>query len=80
MTPFLFELNTERTRVAAESVISGVLVDLIGKEAITDFVISLDRNTPDVIARNQLIIDVLIQPTRSINFILVNLRLRNPSS
>lgn len=82
LVPFLFELNTERTRAAARDVVTSILVDLVGKEAITDFLVVADssNNTPDVVERNELVIDVLVAPTKSINFILVPVRIRRTSS
>lgn len=76
LAPFLFELNTERTRSAAQQVVTSILVDLLGKEAITDFVVSLEGNTPDAIDRNELHVDVAIAPTKSINFIIVPIRIK----
>jgi hypothetical protein len=82
MVPFLFELNTERTRAAARTVVTSILVDLLGKEAISDFLVVADgsNNPPDVIDRNELVVDVLIAPTKSINFILVPVRIRRTGS
>lgn len=76
LAPFLFELNTERTRSAAQQVTTAILTDLLGKEAITDFVVSLEGNTPDAIDRNELHVDVAIAPTKSINFIIVPIRIK----
>lgn len=78
VVPFLFELNTERTRAAAREVVSGVMVDLMGKEAISDFLIVCDvsNNPPEVIDSNTLIIDVLLAPTKSINYVLIPIRIR----
>jgi len=82
LVPFLFELNTERTRAAASSVVTSILVDILGKEGISDFLVVADssNNTPDVIDRNELVIDVLVAPTKSINFILVPVRIRRTGS
>jgi phage tail sheath protein FI len=82
LVPFLFELNTDRTRAAARSVVTSILVDLLGKEGISDFLVVADssNNTPDVIDRNELVIDVLVAPTKSINFILVPVRIRRTGS
>jgi hypothetical protein len=82
LVPFLFELNTERTRSAARNVVTAILVDLLSKEGISDFLVVADssNNTPDVIDRNELVIDVLVAPTKSINFILVPVRIRRTGS
>lgn len=77
LVPFLFELNTERTRQAAQEVVTNVMVDLLGKEAISDFVVSLEGNTPEMIDQNTLVVDVFVAPTKSINFILVPIRIQN---
>jgi hypothetical protein len=79
LTPFLFELNTDRTRAAARDVITGLMVDLLGKEALSDFLVVVDssNNTNEVIDRNELVCDILLSPTKSINFILVPIRIKN---
>lgn len=79
VAPFLFELNTPQTRAAVEEIISGFLVDLMGKQALEDFLVVCDEsnNPPDVRARNELVCDVIIAGTKSINFIYIPLRIRN---
>lgn len=76
--PFLFRLNTERTRAEARRVVERFLADLLSKEALTDFVVQVDdtNNTPDRIDRNELWIDIGIEPTKGIDFIYVPVRIQ----
>lgn len=75
--PFLFELNTENTRNAVESVFNRYLGDLLSVDALTDFLVVCNKsnNTPDRIDRNELWIDIAIAPTKSINFIYIPIRI-----
>lgn len=78
LQPFLFELNTPKVRAAAASIVGSLMSSLIGKEAISDYVVVCNEtnNPPEVIDANQLYVDVLISPYKSINFIVVPIRLQ----
>lgn len=80
--PFLFELNTESTRSAAQSVFERFLGDLVALEALNDFAVEVSsaNNTPERIDRNELWIDIAIEPTKSINFIFIPLRIQRQGS
>jgi hypothetical protein len=77
--PFLFEPNDTITRNNAATVVQGFLVDLVAKRGIYDFVVVCDdsNNTSDRVARNELYIDVAIQPVKAVEFIYIPIRLKN---
>ncbi len=77
--PFLFEPNDTITRNNAAAVVQGFLVDLVAKRGIYDFVVVCDdsNNTSDRVARNELYIDVAIQPVKAVEFIYIPIRLKN---
>lgn len=79
VVPFQFELNTEQVRAAAREVVSSFLTDLLGKQALEDFLVVCDEsnNDRDRRARNELWIDVAVVPTKSINFIYIPVRVKN---
>jgi len=78
--PFVFEPNDPITRNALLAVVNSLLNDLVAKRGITDYVSVCDttNNTPERIARNELYVDVAIQPTKSVEFIYIPIRLKNP--
>ena len=78
--PFIFEPNDPITRNGILSVVNSLLNDLIAKRGITDYVSVCDttNNTPERIARNELYVDVAIQPTKAVEFIYIPIRLKNP--
>ncbi len=78
--PFVFEPNDPITRNGVLSVVNSLLNDLIAKRGITDYVTVCDttNNTPERIARNELYVDVAIQPTKAVEFIYIPIRLKNP--
>jgi len=78
--PFVFEPNDPITRSQVAAVCSSLFNDLIAKRGITDYLVVCDttNNTPDRIARNELWVDVAIQPTKAVEFIYIPIRLKNP--
>ena len=78
--PFIFEPNDPITRNGIKSVVSSLLNDLVAKRGVTDYVVVCDttNNTPERIARNELWVDVAIQPTKDVEFIYIPIRLKNP--
>jgi hypothetical protein len=77
---FLFEPNDQVTRNQVKQSVEGIMNDLVAKRALYDFLVVCDdsNNTPDRISRNELYIDIAIAPVRSIEFIYIPLRIRNP--
>ena len=77
--PFLFEPNDEFTRTQVLSVFNSFLADMIVKRALYDFLAVCDssNNTPARIDRNELWVDVAIQPVKAVEFIYIPIRVRN---
>lgn len=78
--PFIFEPNDTITRNSVQTVVSGFLVDLVAKRGIYDYLVICDEsnNTSDRISRNELYVDVAIQPVKAVEFIYIPIRLKNP--
>lgn len=78
--PYIYQPNDKLTRNEISNVISGVLLELMGLRAIYDFLVVCDEsnNTPTRIARNEMWVDVAIEPTYTAEFIYVPLRLQTP--
>ena len=79
---FLFEPNDKITRDQVKSVVESVLNDLIAKRGLYDYLVVCDNsnNTPDRIARNELYVDIAIEPMKAVEFIYIPIRLKNPGS
>lgn len=77
--PFIFEPNDQITRANAKQVFDGFLGDLLSKRAIYDFIVVCDdtNNTPARIDRNELWIDVAIEPVKAAEFIYIPIRVVN---
>ena len=79
---FLFEPNDKVTRDQLQQIISSSLNDLVAKRGIYDYLVVCDtsNNTPDRIARNELYVDIAIEPMKDVEFIYIPIRLLNPGS
>ena len=77
--PFLFEPNDTVTRTNAKSVVDRFLGELVTQRGLFDFVTVCDgtNNTPARIDRNELHIDVAIQPVKAVEFIYIPIRIQN---
>jgi hypothetical protein len=77
---YLFEPNDKITRDQIKNVISGAINDLVAKRGIYDYLVVCDEtnNTPTRIARNELYVDIAIEPMKSVEFIYIPIRLKNP--
>ena len=77
---FLFEPNDAITRNQIKNVISSAINTLIAKRGIYDYVVVCDdtNNTNDRIARNELYVDIAIEPMKDVEFIYIPIRLLNP--
>ena len=77
---FLFEPNDKITRDQIKTIISGAINDLISKRGVYDYLVVCDdsNNTPTRIARNELYVDVAIEPMKDVEFIYIPIRLYNP--
>ena len=79
---FLFEPNDKITRDQIKQLIESLLNDLIAKRGIYDYLVVCDEtnNTSARIARNELYVDIAIEPMRAVEFIYIPIRLRNPGT
>jgi hypothetical protein len=77
--PFLFEPNDKITRDEIKGVVDSFCNDLIAKRALYDYLVVCDEsnNTPDRIDRNELYIDIAIEPVKAIEFIYIPIRIKN---
>jgi hypothetical protein len=77
--PFVFEPNDALTRQQIQSVIQTLLVDLVAKRGIFDYLVVCDEsnNTPARIDRNELYVDVAIEPVKAAEFIYIPVRVLN---
>jgi len=78
-TPYIFEPNDAITRGQVQSAFNAVFHDLIAKRGIYDYLVVCDEtnNTGDRIDRNELWVDIAIQPVKAIEFIYIPVRLQN---
>lgn len=77
--PFIFEPNDKITRANVKQVFDGFLGELLSKRALYDFLVVCDEtnNTPVRIDRNELWIDVAIEPVKAAEFIYIPIRVVN---
>ena len=71
---FVFEPNTLFTRTQVLNVLRPIFEEVKNTQGMYDYLIVCDErnNSPDVIDRNELVVDIYIKPTRAAEFILVN--------
>jgi hypothetical protein len=76
---YLFEPNDQITRNEITNTINSLMIDLIAKRAIYDYLVvcDLSNNTPARIDRNELWVDVAIEPVKAVEFIYIPLRIKN---
>jgi hypothetical protein len=76
---FLFEQNDKITRDNMRDAVERFCGNLVTQRGLYDFVVVCDdsNNTPARIDRNELWVDVAIQPAKSVEFIYIPLRIRN---
>lgn len=76
---YLFEPNDQITRNSVTSAINGLMIDLVAKRALYDYLVVCDltNNTPARIDRNELWIDIAIEPVKAVEFIYIPVRIRN---
>jgi len=77
--PFVFEPNDALTRNQIAGVIQTLMVDLVAKRGIYDYLVQCDEqnNTPARIDRNELWVDVAIEPVKAAEFIYIPVRVLN---
>lgn len=76
---FVFEPNDQITRNEIANAIDGLMIDLVAKRGIYDYLIVCDEsnNTPARIDRNELYVDIAIEPVKAVEFIYIPLRIKN---
>ena len=76
---YLFEPNDQITRDEISGQVNSLMIDLIAKRAIYDYLVvcDLSNNTPARIDRNELWVDVAIEPVKAVEFIYIPLRIKN---
>jgi len=77
--PFIFEPNDELTRNEIKQAIESFMLELVGQRALYDFLVVCDdtNNTPTRIDRNELYVDIAVEPVKSVEFIYIPLRIKN---
>ena len=77
--PYIFEPNDKITRDQIKASVEGLMLELVGQRALYDYVVVCDdsNNTPSRVDRNELWIDIAIEPVKAIEFIYIPLRLKN---
>ena len=78
-TNFLFEPNDQVTRDEMKNNCESLMIDLIAKRGIYDYLVvcDLSNNTPARIDRNELYVDIAIEPVKAIEFIYIPVRIKN---
>ena len=76
---FLFEQNDKITRDNMRDAVERFCGNLVTQRGLYDFLVVCDNsnNTPARIDRNELWVDVAIQPAKAVEFIYIPLRIRN---
>jgi hypothetical protein len=77
--PYLFEPNDKITRDEIKAAAESLMLELVGQRALYDFLVVCDEsnNTPSRIDRNELYLDIAIEPVKAVEFIYIPLRLKN---
>ena len=77
--PFLFEPNDETTRQNAKVLVDRFLGNLVTQRGLFDFLTVCDtsNNTAARIDRNELHVDIAIQPVKAVEFIYIPIRVQN---
>jgi hypothetical protein len=76
---YLFEPNDQITRTEITNTITGLLIDIVAKRGIYDYLVVCDttNNTPTTIDQNQLWVDIAIEPVKAVEFVYIPLRIQN---
>jgi hypothetical protein len=76
---YLFEPNDTITRAAITNQITGLMVDLVNKRGLYDYLVVCDltNNTPATIDANELYVDIAIEPVKAVEFIYIPMRIQN---
>ena len=76
--PLVFEPNDKITRDKAKAICDQLLNDVAARRGVYDFLVVCDRsnNTNATIDRNELHIDIAIEPVKSVEFIYIPVRIK----
>lgn len=77
--PYIFEPNDKITRDEIKQACESLLLELVGLRALYDFAVVCDEtnNTPARVDRNELWVDIAIEPVKAVEFIYIPLRVKN---
>jgi len=77
--PYIFEPNDKITRDQIKQAAESLCLELVGARALYDFLVVCDEsnNTPARIDRNEMYLDIAIEPVKAVEFIYIPLRLKN---
>lgn len=73
LLPFVFQPNTEFTRSAVSYLLESFLENIQTRGGLYAFHVDMGDNTPEVIDRNEMIVNVHLQPVRTAEYIRLNL-------
>ena len=76
---FLFEPNDQITRNEISNAVNSLMIDLVNKRGLYDYLVICDltNNTPARIDRNELYVDIAIEPVKAVEFIYIPMRIKN---
>ena len=76
---YIFEPNDTVTRNEVKNACEQLLNDITAKRGVYDYLVVCDdtNNTAERIDRNELYVDIAIEPTKSVEFIYIPLRIKN---
>ena len=76
---YLFEPNDQITRNEITNAVTSLMIDLVAKRGIYDYLVVCDltNNTPARIDRNELYVDIAIEPVKAVEFIYIPVRIKN---
>ena len=77
--PYVFEPNDKITRDEIKQAAESLLLELVGQRALYDYIVVCDEsnNFPARVDRNELYLDIAIEPVKAVEFIYIPLRLKN---
>jgi hypothetical protein len=77
--PLIFEPNDKITRNEAKQAVESLLNDILANRGLYDYLVVCDEsnNTPERIDRNELHLDIAIEPTKAVEFIYIPVRIKN---
>jgi phage tail sheath protein FI len=80
--PLIFQPNDKITRNEAKQAVESMLNDVLTNRGLYDYLVVCDEtnNTPDRIDRNELHIDIAIEPTKAVEFVYIPVRILTTGS